>query len=116
MKALRYIAITLGALAAVTVISLIIAAIVYRDIPAADLEKKYANSASKFMNIDGVRIHYRDEGEGDPILFLHGNPTSAYLWRNVIPYLVPQGQAIALDLIGFGKSDKLFSPKYFKNS
>ena len=47
-----------------------------------------------------------DIGEGDPILFLHGNPTWSYLWRNIIPYLAPQGRCIALDLIGMGRSDK----------
>ncbi|MDX1577122.1 MAG: haloalkane dehalogenase, partial [Gemmatimonadota bacterium] len=44
--------------------------------------------------------------EGDPILFLHGNPTSSYLWRNVIPHVSGLGRAIAPDLIGFGKSEK----------
>jgi haloalkane dehalogenase len=48
-----------------------------------------------------------DEGEGDPILFLHGNPTSSYLWRNVIPHLAGLGRCIAPDLIGMGDSDKL---------
>ncbi len=61
---------------------------------------------SKYVEIDGSNIHYIDEGSGDPILFLHGNPTSSYLWRNIIPYLVPYGRCIALDLIGMGKSDK----------
>ncbi len=61
---------------------------------------------SKYVEILGSKIHYIDEGSGDPILFLHGNPTSSYLWRNVIPYLVPHGRCIALDLIGMGKSDK----------
>ena len=51
-------------------------------------------------------MHYVEEGEGDPILFVHGNPTSSYLWRNVIPHVAPEGRAIALDLIGFGRSDK----------
>jgi haloalkane dehalogenase len=61
---------------------------------------------SRFVEVEGSNLHYVEEGEGEPILFLHGNPTSSYLWRNVIPYLVPQGRAIALDLIGMGKSDK----------
>lgn len=61
---------------------------------------------SKFIDILGSKIHYIDEGTGDPVLFLHGNPTSTYLWRNVIPYLVPHARCIALDLIGMGKSDK----------
>ena len=51
-------------------------------------------------------MHYIDEVAVDPILFLHGNPTSSYWWRNIIPYLVPHGRCIAPDLIGMGKSDK----------
>jgi len=51
-------------------------------------------------------MHYVDIGKGNPILFLHGNPTSSYLWRNVIPYLASKGRCIAPDLIGMGKSDK----------
>ena len=62
--------------------------------------------ASHYVDVHGSRMHYIDEGEGDPILFLHGNPTSSYLWRNIIPYLVPRGRCIAPDLIGMGKSDK----------
>ncbi|MEM7334332.1 MAG: haloalkane dehalogenase [Chloroflexota bacterium] len=61
---------------------------------------------SKYIEIHGSNMHYIDEGEGDPILFLHGNPTSNYLWRNIIPYLTPYGRCIAPDLIGMGKSDK----------
>nr|WP_217358548.1 alpha/beta fold hydrolase [Ruegeria atlantica] len=58
---------------------------------------------SKYVEVNGQRIHYVDEGEGAPVLFLHGNPTSSYLWRNIIPYAVRQGRAIAMDLIGMGK-------------
>jgi haloalkane dehalogenase len=50
---------------------------------------------------------YVDIGEGDPIVMLHGNPTSSYLWRNVLPHLEPRGRCIAPDLIGMGDSDKL---------
>jgi haloalkane dehalogenase len=53
-----------------------------------------------------VRIHYIEQGSGDPILFLHGNPTWSYLWRNIIPIVTPHGRCLAMDLIGFGKSDK----------
>ena len=60
---------------------------------------------SKYLDIKGSKIHYIEEGEGDPVLFLHGNPTSSYLWRNIIPYVQPQGRCIAPDLIGMGKSD-----------
>ncbi len=61
---------------------------------------------SKFIEVHGSKIHYVDEGEGDPVLFLHGNPTSSYLWRNIIPHMTPHARCIAPDLIGMGKSDK----------
>ena len=62
-------------------------------------------------------MHYIDEGEGDPILFLHGNPTSSYLRRNIIPYLTPMARAIAPDLIGMGRSDKPDIPyRFFDHS
>ena len=51
-------------------------------------------------------MHYIDVGQGDPIVFLHGNPTSSYLWRNIIPHLSDRARCIAPDLIGMGKSDK----------
>ncbi len=59
-----------------------------------------------FIEVQGANMHYVDEGTGDPILFLHGNPTSSYLWRNVIPHLTHLGRCIAPDLMGMGKSDK----------
>jgi haloalkane dehalogenase len=59
------------------------------------------------FDADGLRMHYADEGGGPPVLLLHGEPTSSYLWRNVIPPIVAAGyRAIAPDLIGFGRSDK----------
>lgn len=61
---------------------------------------------SQYIEVKGVKMHYLEKGEGNPIVFLHGIPTSSYLWRNVIPFLAPLGRCIALDLIGFGKSDK----------
>lgn len=64
------------------------------------------NFESKYIDIGGSKIHYIDIGSDDPILFLHGNPTSSYLWRNIIPYLTSSGRCIAMDLIGMGKSDK----------
>jgi len=50
---------------------------------------------------------YVEVGKGDPIVLLHGNPTSSYLWRNVLPHLQPRGRCIAPDLLGMGDSDKL---------
>jgi haloalkane dehalogenase len=61
---------------------------------------------SKFIEVLGSKMHYIDEGEGTPFLFLHGNPTSSYLWRNIIPHVKPLGRVVAVDLIGMGKSDK----------
>jgi haloalkane dehalogenase len=61
---------------------------------------------SNYIEVHGSKLHYVDEGSGDPILFLHGNPTSSYLWRNIIPHVTPYARAIAPDLIGMGRSDK----------
>jgi haloalkane dehalogenase len=61
---------------------------------------------SQYVDVEGSRMHYVEQGEGEPILFLHGNPTSSYLWRNVIPRVAGAGRCIAIDLIGMGRSDK----------
>ncbi len=62
----------------------------------------------RYEEVLGLRMAYVDAGKGDPIVFLHGNPTSSYLWRNVMPHLEGRGRLIALDLIGMGDSQKLF--------
>jgi len=61
---------------------------------------------SHYADIYGSKMHYIKEGEGEPILFLHGVPASSYVWRNIIPHLAALGCCIAPDLIGFGQSDK----------
>jgi haloalkane dehalogenase len=61
----------------------------------------------QYREINGKRMAFVDEGEGDAIVFQHGNPTSSYLWRNVMPHLEGLGRLIACDLIGMGASDKL---------
>jgi len=58
------------------------------------------------------QMAYIDAGEGDPIVFLHGNPTSSYLWRNVIPHVIGLGRCVAPDLIGMGDSDKVPGLEY----
>lgn len=68
---------------------------------------KNALPPKKFKTINGKRMAYVEVGEGDPIVFLHGVPTSSYLWRNVMPHLEGQGRLIAPDLIGMGDSEKL---------
>src|SRR6266436_2508083 len=65
-------------------------------------------AAKKFLEIKGQRMAYIDEGEGAPIVFAHGNPTSSYLWRNVMPACRGLGRLIACDMIGMGDSDKLY--------
>ncbi len=69
--------------------------------------KPYANK--KTMLINDKVMSYIDEGEGDAIIFQHGNPTSSYLWRNIMPHMEGQGRLIACDLIGMGDSEKLSS-------
>jgi pimeloyl-ACP methyl ester carboxylesterase len=56
--------------------------------------------------LEALRLHYVDEGEGLPVLFIHGNPTSSYLWRNVLPAASRRARALAIDLMGHGRSDK----------
>ena len=64
-------------------------------------------ASKKTMDVKGSKMPYIDVGEGDSIVFQHGNPTSSYLWRNVMPYCEGLGRLIACDLIGMGDSDKL---------
>ena len=61
----------------------------------------------KYIDVLGKQIAYVEMGEGDPIIFQHGNPTSSYLWRNIMPQLQSLGRCIAMDLIGMGDSEKL---------
>ncbi|MEM7141127.1 MAG: haloalkane dehalogenase [Actinomycetota bacterium] len=63
--------------------------------------------SKSYATVNGKRMAYHESGEGDAIVFLHGNPTSSYLWRNIVPHLSGLGRCIAPDLIGQGDSDKL---------
>ena len=71
----------------------------FDDLPGWDFEPHYVEQ-------DGLRMHYVDEGEGAPVLLLHGEPTWSYLYRRVIPELSPQARVVAPDYFGFGRSDK----------
>ncbi len=64
------------------------------------------NYSSQYAEVLDSKIHYLEAGSGDPILLLHGMPSSSYVWRNIIPFLAPLGRCIAPDLIGMGKSGK----------
>ena len=61
----------------------------------------------KYLTVNGKQMAYNEQGEGDAVVFLHGNPTSSYLWRNIIPHVSGKARCIAPDLIGQGDSDKL---------
>ena len=63
-----------------------------------------------YRTVHGKRMAYHETGVGDPVVFLHGNPTSSYLWRNVVPHVADQARCIVPDLIGQGDSDKLDAP------
>ncbi|MCE7996935.1 MAG: haloalkane dehalogenase [Roseivirga sp.] len=62
--------------------------------------------SDQYVEVRGSRIHYKEMGEGDPILFVHGNLTHSYLWRDVMPRMAKHGRCIAVDLVGMGKSDR----------
>ena len=61
----------------------------------------------KYVKVDDIKLAYVESGEGHPIVMLHGNPTSSYLWRNIAPALSNIGRVIIPDLVGHGDSDKL---------
>ncbi len=63
--------------------------------------------ASKRVVVHDLTMAYEEVGSGEPIVFLHGNPTSSYLWRNVIPHLSDSYRCVAPDLVGMGDSEKL---------
>ncbi|MDX1959795.1 MAG: alpha/beta fold hydrolase [Leptospiraceae bacterium] len=68
---------------------------------------------SKYISVEGISIHYLESGESEDVLLLfHGWPTSAYLWRNILPELGKKKRVIAIDLPGFGKSDKPLDASY----
>ena len=70
------------------------------------------DATSHYLQVNGLKLHYLEAGQGEAVLLLHGWPTSAYLWRNIIPTLAATKRVIALDLAGFGKSDKPLHVRY----
>jgi len=102
MKWLRYLAYGLAGLLAVGAVAFLIGAWVYRDIPATVLEAKYTTAASKFLNVDGVRIHYRDEGNGPPLVLIHANFGSLLSWDGWVDSLKDQHRVLRFDMTGHG--------------
>ncbi len=102
MKWLRRLVIGFGALVLLAIVALLIAAWVYRDIPAAVLEARYTTPASRFLNIDGVRMHYRDEGNGPPIVLIHANFGSLLSWDSWAETLKARHRVLRFDMTGHG--------------
>ena len=106
MKYLRIAGWILGGLVATLAIAFLLAAWAYRDIPAATLEAKYANEASRFMNVAGARIHYRDEGprDGPAVLLVHANFASLLGWEPWAEALKDKYRVVRLDMTSHGLS------------
>ena len=66
--------------------------------------------SKQYKTVNGKQVAYHDVGTGDSVVFLHGNPTSSYLWRDIVPHVSGQARCVVPDLIGQGDSDKLDDP------
>lgn len=99
---LRRAAIGLGWVLGVAVLALLVGLWAWRDIPAAEMEAKYANQASRFLHVDGVRIHYRDEGSGPAILLLHANFSNLLGWDPWVETLKKDHRVVRFDFTAFG--------------
>ena len=81
---------------------LLIKGVVYSDISVDDLKKEYANKHSKFIEIDGMQVHYRDEGTGFPIVLVHGTASSLHTWDSWTKELAKNYRVIRMDIPEFG--------------
>lgn len=88
--------------AVLIVLILLIKGAVYADISVEDLKKEYANEYSKFIEINGLQVHYRDEGKGFPIVLLHGTASSLHTWDDWAKELTKNYRVIRMDLPAFG--------------
>lgn len=102
MKVLRVLSLIGITLLGLYVLSVLAAMWVYRDIPAQELEAKYMAPASRFLNIDGVRIHYRDEGSGPPLVLIHANFASLIGWDPWADALKDNYRVIRFDMTSHG--------------
>lgn len=98
----RWIVKGLLGLVSVTVVLLAIGVMVYRDTPAPEVESKWATPPSQFVEIDGVRMHYRDEGEGPIVVLLHANYSSLFMWEPWVAALRDRYRVVRLDLPAHG--------------
>jgi pimeloyl-ACP methyl ester carboxylesterase len=102
MKVLRYVGYGLLTLLMILVVVIGISMWVYRDIPAEVLEAKYAGPASRFINIDGVRIHYRDEGKGPGVVLIHANFSNLIGWDPWVEALKDSYRVVRMDMTSHG--------------
>jgi len=102
MKTLRIIAYAFATIFITLIVGILIALWVYRDIPAEELEAQYASPESRFMNVDGVRIHYRDEGEGPGVLLLHANFGNLIGWDPWVESLQDSYRVVRMDFTSHG--------------
>lgn len=102
MKWLRVAGLALLALSMLLAVSAAFALWIWRDVPAAQLEAQYASADSRFLHIDGARLHYRDEGSGPPILLLHGSFSNLLSWDPWVEALKAHYRVVRLDLTAFG--------------
>jgi hypothetical protein len=89
-------------IAVLVVLLLLIKGAIYKDISVDDLKKEYANEHSKFIEIDGMQVHYRIEGEGLPIVLIHGTASSLNTWDAWTAELTKTHKVIRMDLPAFG--------------
>lgn len=89
-------------LVSLVILILVIGNGVYSDISATELAKEYANEQSKYVEIDGMQVHYRDEGQGMPIVLIHGTAASLHTWDDWTSELTKTHRVIRMDLPAFG--------------
>lgn len=102
MTLLRYLGYGLLVLLVLGMAAFLVGAWVYRDIPAATLEAKYTTPASRFLDVDGVRIHYRDEGSGPALVLIHANFGNLIGWDSWVAALKDHHRVIRFDMAGHG--------------
>ena len=93
---------TLAVIGVVVMVSVVVALWVYRDIPAAELEARYAGPTSRFIVVDGVRMHYRDEGSGPVVLLLHANFSNLIDWDPWVEALKDRYRVVRFDMSSHG--------------
>ncbi|MDX5481529.1 MAG: alpha/beta hydrolase [Hymenobacteraceae bacterium] len=100
------------AIAAALVVVAATALLIRADIPAEELKQKYSNKASRFISLDGATLHYRDEGQGTPVVLLHGTAASLHTWDGWANEMSKSHRVLRLDLPGFGLTGRNTTDTY----